>query len=133
MEDGFCNFASSATDQLPPLQPELFFKMSHEIYNYGEEKASSNPELSIKFAYLRASRGASAPPSSPVVPIGMQPHPEGVTMPPIEYYDQSRISPSMSSLRALLSKLPSVGQVPQMMHGCRQWPRAGRTAVGWKG
>uniref|UniRef100_A0A7N0VGA9 Transcription factor MYC/MYB N-terminal domain-containing protein n=1 Tax=Kalanchoe fedtschenkoi TaxID=63787 RepID=A0A7N0VGA9_KALFE len=58
-EDGFCNFASSAaaaaaqpelssgdcptTDshscefqQFQGLQPELFFKMSHEIYNYGE-------------------------------------------------------------------------------------------------
>ncbi|XP_050276784.1 protein RICE SALT SENSITIVE 3 [Quercus robur] len=54
-EDGFCNFAaSSAADinsvdcpgssvygncefqQYQGLQPELFFKMSHEIYNYGE-------------------------------------------------------------------------------------------------
>ncbi|CAE5962676.1 unnamed protein product [Arabidopsis arenosa] len=57
-EDGFCNFAASAADmssgecsgggggstgygnsdfqQYQGLQPELFFKMSHEIYNYGE-------------------------------------------------------------------------------------------------
>ncbi|KAG5062040.1 hypothetical protein AAZX31_02G030700 [Glycine max] len=54
-EDGFCNFAASAAPEInsgdcstPPaygncefqpyqgLQPELFFKMSHEIYNYGE-------------------------------------------------------------------------------------------------
>ncbi|KAK9117068.1 hypothetical protein Sjap_016015 [Stephania japonica] len=48
-EDGFCNFdASSAVEIINPsyshcefqqfkgLQPELFFKMSHEIYNYGE-------------------------------------------------------------------------------------------------
>ncbi|XP_010547861.1 PREDICTED: transcription factor EMB1444-like [Tarenaya hassleriana] len=58
-EDGFCNFASSAAEmssgecaagagcgssvhgnfdlqQYQGLQPELFFKMSHEIYNYGE-------------------------------------------------------------------------------------------------
>ncbi|KAL6547257.1 hypothetical protein OROMI_022978 [Orobanche minor] len=52
-EDGFCNFAAStaeinAGDQstvygnseyqqyYQGLQPELFFKMSHEIYNYGE-------------------------------------------------------------------------------------------------
>ncbi|KAI3720301.1 hypothetical protein L6452_21216 [Arctium lappa] len=46
-EDGFCNFAASTaaetnsgTDCRPYeyqwLQPELFFKMSHEIYNYGE-------------------------------------------------------------------------------------------------
>ncbi|KAK4842660.1 hypothetical protein QYF36_025624 [Acer negundo] len=54
-EDGFCNFAASTADQVSSgdcpsssvygncefqhyqgLQPELFFKMSHEIYNYGE-------------------------------------------------------------------------------------------------
>ncbi|OWM76041.1 hypothetical protein CDL15_Pgr009686 [Punica granatum] len=54
-EDGFCNFAASTAVEpgecqegstsvygnceFPPyqgLQPELFFKMSHEIYNYGE-------------------------------------------------------------------------------------------------
>ena len=62
-EDGFCNFSASSTadinlgnggdggsdyptsstnysdQQFQPLhglQPELFFKMSHEIYNYGE-------------------------------------------------------------------------------------------------
>ncbi|KAJ0763266.1 putative transcription factor MYC/MYB [Helianthus annuus] len=48
-EDGFCNFAASSTSgrecsaygdheyqQCHGLQPELFFKMSHEIYNYGE-------------------------------------------------------------------------------------------------
>ncbi|KAK9113841.1 hypothetical protein Syun_020638 [Stephania yunnanensis] len=53
-EDGFCNFAASTAEvdsgdcggpsvygncefqQLKGLQPELFFKMSHEIYNYGE-------------------------------------------------------------------------------------------------
>uniref|UniRef100_J3LGZ7 Transcription factor MYC/MYB N-terminal domain-containing protein n=1 Tax=Oryza brachyantha TaxID=4533 RepID=J3LGZ7_ORYBR len=53
-EDGFCNFAASACDQedtpaaaagytdyaavheVKGLQPELFFKMSHDIYNYGE-------------------------------------------------------------------------------------------------
>jgi hypothetical protein len=58
-EDGFCNFAASACDHegaaapvaaaaaytvecaagqeaAKGLQPELFFKMSHDIYNYGE-------------------------------------------------------------------------------------------------
>lgn len=54
-EDGFCNFAASAAPEINSgdcptssvygncefqpyqgLQPELFFKMSHEIYNYGE-------------------------------------------------------------------------------------------------
>ncbi|WOL06541.1 hypothetical protein Cni_G15275 [Canna indica] len=51
-EDGFCNFAASAIGDEQQaggsctayedceiksgLQPELFFKMSHEIYNYGE-------------------------------------------------------------------------------------------------
>ncbi|KAL2492220.1 Serine/threonine-protein kinase WNK (With No Lysine)-related [Abeliophyllum distichum] len=53
-EDGFCNFSASTTEINPSecqagslvyeyqhyqgLQPELFFKMSHEIYNYGEGK-----------------------------------------------------------------------------------------------
>ncbi|XP_010254321.1 PREDICTED: transcription factor LHW-like [Nelumbo nucifera] len=53
-EDGFCNFAASMAEidsgdcpgssvygncefsHFKGLQPELFFKMSHEIYNYGE-------------------------------------------------------------------------------------------------
>lgn len=51
-EAGFCNFAASTSEINPSecpagssvyeyqhsqgLQPELFFKMSHEIYNYGE-------------------------------------------------------------------------------------------------
>ncbi|KAI4314298.1 hypothetical protein L6164_027221 [Bauhinia variegata] len=54
-EDGFCNFAASSAPESSPgdcggssvygncefqqyqgLQPGLFFKMSHEIYNYGE-------------------------------------------------------------------------------------------------
>ncbi|KAF8407946.1 hypothetical protein HHK36_007086 [Tetracentron sinense] len=50
-EDGFCNFAASTEiyssdyaassvncefQNLKGLQPELFFKMSHEIYKYGE-------------------------------------------------------------------------------------------------
>ncbi|XP_059590113.1 protein RICE SALT SENSITIVE 3 isoform X5 [Vitis vinifera] len=51
-EDGFCNFIPSTTEinpgagssvhrnsevRLLELQPELFFKMSHEIYKYGED------------------------------------------------------------------------------------------------
>ncbi|KAI9111575.1 hypothetical protein K1719_017265 [Acacia pycnantha] len=39
-EDGFCNFEASSCvyngNYHQGLQPELFFKMSHEIYNYGE-------------------------------------------------------------------------------------------------
>ncbi|CAL9159044.1 unnamed protein product [Musa hybrid cultivar] len=38
-EDGFCNFAASTCEQdrqTKGLHPDLFFKMSHEIYNYGE-------------------------------------------------------------------------------------------------
>ncbi|KAJ4811042.1 Serine/threonine-protein kinase WNK (With No Lysine)-like protein [Rhynchospora pubera] len=43
-EDGFCNFTASTipleykSDDVPQLglQPEIFFKMSHEIYNFGE-------------------------------------------------------------------------------------------------
>lgn len=33
-EDGFCDFASATASA--GLQPDLFFKMSHEVYNYGE-------------------------------------------------------------------------------------------------
>lgn len=59
-EDEFCNFAASAAPEVNSgdcptssvygncefqpyqgLQPELFFKMSHEIYNYGEGYASN--------------------------------------------------------------------------------------------
>ncbi|CAK9862445.1 unnamed protein product [Sphagnum jensenii] len=39
-EDGFCNFSACGGDQQPDQQPafrpDLFFKMSHEVYNYGE-------------------------------------------------------------------------------------------------
>ncbi|WOL19863.1 hypothetical protein Cni_G28665 [Canna indica] len=49
-EDGYCNFAAAASSEqamaddakecdinrAAGLQPDLFFKMSHEIYNYGE-------------------------------------------------------------------------------------------------
>ncbi|KAK1291937.1 hypothetical protein QJS10_CPB17g00541 [Acorus calamus] len=47
-EDGFCNFAASSLAEIESvacaglpvhvkgLQPQLFFKMSHEIYSYGE-------------------------------------------------------------------------------------------------
>jgi hypothetical protein len=51
-EDGFCNFSAcagaaaagqevtaartSADDAQPTMNPDLFFKMSHEVYNYGE-------------------------------------------------------------------------------------------------
>ncbi|KAL4362896.1 hypothetical protein GQ457_04G007210 [Hibiscus cannabinus] len=59
-EDGFCNFAASAAEinsgdcpsssvhgggefqHYQGLQPELFFKMSHEIYNYGEGKVAAD-------------------------------------------------------------------------------------------
>lgn len=40
-EDGFCDFSECAKAAMtsntgPGLQPELFFKMSHEVYNFGE-------------------------------------------------------------------------------------------------
>jgi hypothetical protein len=56
-EDGFCNFSACAgaakdarggshffgaqqhrgsDDESEAMNPELFFKMSHEVYNYGE-------------------------------------------------------------------------------------------------
>ncbi|XXG55400.1 hypothetical protein AAC387_Pa03g3080 [Persea americana] len=216
-EDGFCNFASSAvghTDMdtsagagsssvygncefqyLRGLQPELFFKMSHEIYNYGEgligkvaadrshkwvfkepqehdmnflsawhnqsdayprtweaqfqsgiktialiavregvvqlgavnkviEDLSYVALLRKQFSYLESLPGVLLPhPSSSAFPFKIDtgnmpntwPYYAGLT-PPAEFYDQMnqpmKITPSMSSLEALLSKLPSVGPAP---------------------
>ncbi|KAG8072360.1 hypothetical protein GUJ93_ZPchr0006g41893 [Zizania palustris] len=216
-EDGFCNFAASACDQQDTeaaagytdcaagyevkagLQPELFFKMSHDIYNYGEgligkvasdhghkwvfqeareneinlvtswnNSADSHPRtweaqfqsgiktialiavregvvqlgsmtkvaedlsyvvtLRRKFSYLESIPGVLLPhPSSASFPGGMPDAPSwapGGVGPPMELYDpyyngqaaaaaeaaaQMHVVPSMSSLEALLSKLPSVG------------------------
>ena len=37
-EDGFCDFArvNNNGGSIAPIPPDLFFKMSHEVYNYGE-------------------------------------------------------------------------------------------------
>lgn len=223
-EDGYCNFAAPPAAELPVgtssshniygigreepqspkgLQPELFFKMSHEIYNYGEGLIGkvaadhghkwvyndpqeheinllsvwSNPAdyhprtweaqfqsgiktialiavkegviqlgavnkvvedisfilfLRKKFAYLESIPGVLLPhTSSPSVPIrinGCDPHapadswlpvPESVVPAPVfDLYNHfghhpMRITPSMNSLEALLSKLPSVGPAPE--------------------
>ncbi|KAJ4813941.1 Serine/threonine-protein kinase WNK (With No Lysine)-like protein [Rhynchospora pubera] len=198
-EDGFCNFAASACEQsygeceTKALQPELFFKMSHDIYNYGEgmigkvaadhshkwvlkeaqeqeanllsswnNPADSQPRtweaqfqsgiktialiavregvvqlgsmkkvvedlsyvvlLRRKFGYLESIPGVLLPhPSSSAFPAcasGLDSWPGGPAglVPPMEFYDPYnnpvRIMPSMSSLEALLSKLPSVGPSP---------------------
>ncbi|XP_010913542.1 protein RICE SALT SENSITIVE 3 isoform X2 [Elaeis guineensis] len=211
-EDGFCNFAASSCEQamiestgcpgsssaygdcepqkMKGLQPELFFKMSHEIYNYGEgligkvaadyshkwvfkepqdneinllsswnNPADSYPRtweaqfqsgiktialiavregvvqlgainkvmedlsyvvlLRKKFSYLESIPGVLLPhPSSAAFPPvrldGCNAPMHGPAIaPPMEMYDhfsqQGRITPSMSSLEALLAKLPSVG------------------------
>ncbi|KAL6635107.1 hypothetical protein ACP70R_027778 [Stipagrostis hirtigluma subsp. patula] len=217
-EDGFCNFAASACDhagagagaaaytecasvageEVKGLQPELFFKMSHDIYNYGEgligkvaadhshkwvfqeapeqevnliswsNPADSYPRtweaqfqsgiktialiavregvvqlgsmkkvaedlsyvvmLRRKFSYLESIPGVLLPhPSSAAFPAGGcvggpmdAAWPPGLVPPTMELYDpygqaaaaaaaQMQIVPSMSSLEALLSKLPSVG------------------------
>ncbi|KAH0462246.1 hypothetical protein IEQ34_009821 [Dendrobium chrysotoxum] len=254
-EDGFCNFAASAIEQAcgpsssagyrdgggeagatKGLQPELFFKMSHEIYNYGEGLIGkvaadhshkwvykepqeqeinfltswNNPadyvlimilltlfadllhfglllskhprtweaqfqsgiktialiavregvvqlgavnkvmeDLSFivflrkKFAYLESIPGVLLPhPSSSTVPIRIDgqlsdnwaPIPREAlaasAMPTFDLYDhfsqQMKIAPSMSSLEALLSKLPSVGPAPpgmlQPSLGCYDMP-----------
>uniref|UniRef100_A0A0D9VKX4 Transcription factor MYC/MYB N-terminal domain-containing protein n=1 Tax=Leersia perrieri TaxID=77586 RepID=A0A0D9VKX4_9ORYZ len=211
-EDGFCNFAASACDQedrpaavgytdyasgheLKGLQPELFFKMSHDIYNYGEgligkvavdnghkwvfqeanehevnlittwnNPADSQPRtweaqfqsgiktialiavregvvqlgsmkkvaedlsyvvsLRRKFDYLETIPGVLLPhPSSAAFPAAAGLHVDAAAQPwpPMEIYDpyygghaaeqMQHIVPSMSSLEALLSKLPSVGPV----------------------
>ncbi|KAK8966688.1 Transcription factor bHLH155 [Platanthera guangdongensis] len=229
-EDGYCNFDSPPAAEPaggtsssmnttygeephePPngLQPELFFKMSHEIYNYGEGligkvaaehghkwvyndplpqqhevnllSAWSNPAdyhprtweaqfqsgiktialiavkegviqlgavnkvledisfiifLRKKFAFLESIPGVLLPhtaTSSSSVPIRINgcdpqmpadtwlPLPESMAAPPpLPMFDpynhhfghhQMRIAPSMNSLEALLSKLPSVGPAP---------------------
>ncbi|KAK1273215.1 Transcription factor [Acorus gramineus] len=187
-EDGFCNFAASSTADVDPtvyrqnlrgLQPEIFFKMSHEIYNYGEGmvgkvaadhshkwvfnepqeqeeinflSAWNNPadstialialregviqlgainkvvedlsyvvQLRKKFAYLESIPGVFLPhPSSSSSSAAAYPfkidtaHPPDawpVHHPMPEFYDHHHhfvVTPSMSSLEALLSKLPSV-------------------------
>ncbi|KAI5679170.1 hypothetical protein M9H77_10120 [Catharanthus roseus] len=221
-EDGFCNFAASTNGEInnnngecpneyiqqhyQGLQPELFFKMSHEIYNYGEgligkvaadhshkwiykepnnqeinflsawhNSADSHPRtweaqfqsgiktialiavregviqlgavhkviedlsyvvlLRKKFSYIESIPGVLLPhPSSAAYPFNIDGyggtatgaegwHFHGGNLPPpplSEYYEHynnnnnhppMKITPSMSSLEALLSKLPSVGPV----------------------
>ncbi|KAM3358744.1 hypothetical protein P3S68_021677 [Capsicum galapagoense] len=214
-EDGFCNFAASTAEMngnecpgsssnnygeyqhYQGLQPELFFKMSHEIYNYGEgiigkvaadhshkwiykepneqeinflsawhNSADSHPRtweaqfrsgiktialiavregviqlgavhkviedlsyvvlLRKKFSYIESIPGVLLPhPSSSAYPFkvdGYGASPDAwhfqtnLTAPvaPAELYEHfnqhqhMKITPSMSSLEALLSKLPSV-------------------------
>ncbi|KAJ8547786.1 hypothetical protein K7X08_021022 [Anisodus acutangulus] len=214
-EDGFCNFAASTAEmnasECPEssnnnygeyqhyqgLQPELFFKMSHEIYNYGEgiigkvaadhshkwiykepneqeinflsawhNSADSHPRtweaqfrsgiktialiavregviqlgavhkviedlsyvvlLRKRFSYVESIPGVLLPhPSSSAYPFkvdGYGAPPDAwhfqanlaAAPPPAELYEHfnqhqnMKITPSMSSLEALLSKLPSV-------------------------
>ncbi|KAK1308474.1 hypothetical protein QJS10_CPA09g00496 [Acorus calamus] len=194
-EDGFCNFADSALKINPNvsstygncepqqsigLQPEVFFKMSHEIYNFGEgsigkvaadhshkwvSKESSDNEISLLSAWH------NQPDSHPraweaqfqsgiqtialiavkegVVQLGslnkvtedlsyvvllrkkfdylhsipgvLLPHPSSSSFPsvtPLGFHDlssqQVNMTPSPSSLEALLSKLPSVDSLPTM-------------------
>ncbi|XP_008780939.2 protein RICE SALT SENSITIVE 3 [Phoenix dactylifera] len=206
-EDGFCNFAASSCEQSCPggssayepqqmkgLKPELFFKMSHEIYNFGEgligkvaadhshkwvfqeprdheinflspwnDPADSHPRtweaqfqsgiktialiavregvvqlgavnkvmedissvvlLRKKFSLLESIPGVLLPhPSAAAFPMRMEYGCNAsenwpAMAPPMEFYDhyfspQVRITPSMSSLEALLSRLPSVGPAP---------------------
>ncbi|XP_021912528.1 protein RICE SALT SENSITIVE 3 [Carica papaya] len=205
-EDGFCNFAASAAEinsedctpgasssvyvncefqHYQGLQPELFFKMSHEIYNYGEgligkvaadhshkwiykepndqeinflsawhNSADSHPRtweaqfqsgiktialiavregvvqlgavhkviedlsyvvlLRKKFSYIESIPGVLLPhPSSSAYPFngGV---PDAWHFPATyDHFNQPmKITPSMSSLEALLSKLPSVVPPP---------------------
>ncbi|KAF3670853.1 putative auxin-induced protein 5NG4-like [Capsicum annuum] len=200
-EDGFCNFAASTAEMngnecpgsssnnygeyqhYQGLQPELFFKMSHEIYNYGEGiigkvaadhshkwiyKEPNEQEINFlsawhnsadstialiavregviqlgavhkviedlsyvvllrkKFSYIESIPGVLLPhPSSSAYPFkvdGYGASPDAwhfqtnLTAPvaPAELYEHfnqhqhMKITPSMSSLEALLSKLPSV-------------------------
>lgn len=214
-EDGFCNFAASAAEinsgdcpsassvygncEFQPyqgLQPELFFKMSHEIYNYGEgligkvaadrshkwiykepndqeinflsawhNSADSHPRtweaqfqsgiktialiavregvvqlgsvhkviedlsyvvlLRKKFSYIESIPGVLLPhPSSYAFPPEACYYPPGAIPQPPEFHDhfnnQMKITPSMSSLEALLSKLPSVVPPPGYCESSQQ-------------
>ncbi|KAL1565656.1 protein RICE SALT SENSITIVE 3-like isoform X1 [Salvia divinorum] len=178
-EDGFCNFAASmkesGSEHHQGLQPDLFFKMSHEIYNYGEGLIGKvaadhshkwiHKDQEINFLSAWHNSADSFHPRTweaqfrsgiktialiavreGVIQLGavhkvvedlsyvvllrkkliyiesipgvLLPHPSSSSVPqdqnnlmnhhvPNEYYDP-RITPSMSSLEALLSKLPSV-------------------------
>ncbi|KAF2302480.1 hypothetical protein GH714_036524 [Hevea brasiliensis] len=218
-EDGFCNFFASAAEinssdcpsssvydncEFQPyqgLQPELFFKMSHEIYSYGEgligkvaadhshkwihkepnhqeinflsswrNSSDSHPRtweaqfqsgiktialiavregvvqlgavhkviedlsyvvlLRKKFSYIESIPGVLLPhPSSSAFPYNVNGygtpeawHYQNTIAPPTEFYDHFsqvpfKITPSMSSLETLLSKLPSVVPPPQPVSG----------------
>ncbi|XP_031479033.1 protein RICE SALT SENSITIVE 3-like isoform X2 [Nymphaea colorata] len=188
-EDGFCNFAASMAGsgnpmestlyiktepQMKGLQPELFFKMSHEIYNYGEGligkvasdhghkwifkepndqdinfvSAWNNPvdsqprtweaqfQSGIQTIALVAVRegvlqlgAVNKNEGCPFVPDNNWPIPASPTTPMtishadqyadyltlvsnLHDHDQLKITPSMTSLEALLSKLPSVEPAP---------------------
>ncbi|XP_065864316.1 protein RICE SALT SENSITIVE 3-like [Euphorbia lathyris] len=215
-EDGFCNFSASSSGEMnnsspsvygncefqpyQGLQPELFFKMSHEIYNYGEgligkvaadhshkwihkepndqeinflsswhNSADSHPRtweaqfqsgiktivliavregvvqlgavhkviedlsyvvlLRKKFSYIESIPGVLLPhPSSSAFPMKIDGYANATQEPAAwhypniapqpEFYDHFnqvpfKVTPSMSSLEALLSKLPSVVPPPQ--------------------
>lgn len=82
-EDGFCDFAAATAQQSPDrrresmrakpgegqsegLKPELFFKMSHDVYNYGEGLMGKVAlENGHRWVWRKPSRyGDSAPASS---------------------------------------------------------------------
>ncbi|KAK6139247.1 hypothetical protein DH2020_027002 [Rehmannia glutinosa] len=139
-EDGFCNFAASTAEinagespvygnceyqHYQGLQPELFFKMSHEIYNYGEGSelcCATEKEIQL---YRKHPRVLLPHPSSSPYPFkNIDPYNNASQEPwhfqnnnlipqNDQFYDHFahhplKITPSMSSLEALLSKLPSV-------------------------
>ncbi|KAL8150208.1 hypothetical protein V2J09_020016 [Rumex salicifolius] len=166
-EDGFCNFAASTNAEISSsdfqpfqgLQPELFFKMSHEIYNYGEgligkvaadhshkwiHKDPCEQEINFlsnwhnlvdsvveDLSYIVTLRKKLSLIES--IPGVLLPHPSysGYCLPyqlamnPNQDYSYDnplnqqiisplmmKITPSMSSLNTLLSKLPSVVPPP---------------------
>lgn len=71
-EDGFCDFARATSRGSFGLQPDLFFKMSHEVYNYGEGlmgKVSS--DNGHKWVY----KDPSQPENAPSWQTSIDPHP----------------------------------------------------------
>ncbi|GMN41663.1 hypothetical protein TIFTF001_010882 [Ficus carica] len=131
------------------LQPELFFKMSHEIYNYGEGligkvaadhshkwiyKEPNDQEINFLSAWhnsadshprtweaqfqsgIKVDGNYSVSPDHSWHFQGSQlaPQPHELYHDHLHHYNQLplKITPSMSSLEALLSKLPSVVPPP---------------------
>ncbi|MCO5605845.1 hypothetical protein L7F22_060029 [Adiantum nelumboides] len=69
-EDGFCDFARATATA--GLQPDLFFKMSHEVYNFGEGLMG---KISAENGHKWVHKDASQPDSTPSWQSTIDPQP----------------------------------------------------------